>query len=819
MSEQKHPQKLRILRLLAVGIIVLVALGLATFLVFAVTLPEPADIEARFVLESTKIYDRTGEVVLYDIYEEERRTVIAFEEIPTHVKQATIAIEDQNFYEHVGIDLKAIVRAFLSNLRSERTQGGSTITQQFIKNSILSPERTLIRKVKEAILALELERRYEKDEILGFYLNQIAYGSNAYGVESASQTFFEKPARELTLPEAALLAALPKAPTYYSPYGSHVDELVGRKNLVLDRMSELGFITPEQAVEAKEVELEFSQARTGIKAPHFVFYIQELLEEKYGPDFLAQQGLKIITTVDWDLQEKAETIVREQAAINQPRGAFNAALVAVDPKTGQILSMVGSRDFFEESLPAGCTPGVNCRFEPHVNVAVRERQPGSAFKPFVYATAFEKGYTDNTILFDLFTEFNASCSPGGTPSRSGVQCYHPRNFDGTFRGPINIRTALANSINVPAVKALYLAGIDNVIRTAQDVGISTFRDRDRYGLSLVLGGAEVQLVELTGAYGVLANDGTRNPVVGILRIEDKEGNVLEEFKEQPVRVMDSQVTRMVTDILSDNQARSLVFGINNRLNFANRQVAAKTGTTNDFRDGWTFGYTPNIAVGVWAGNNDNRPVTGAEPGISLAGPIWRSFLEEAFEQEDKDGNKKFPAEGFSSPDPRPRNKAILNGEYVVDGEVHTILHYVAKDDPLGPVPSNKDPLYTNWEAPVRGWFGGAVEGEGQGGPVVITSPSSGAILGGGPFVVRAQNNAPNEVERVEFYLNSNLIQTFSGGSEVYELQFPPLPEPGSYQITARSYFTDTERGATDSSVTVQVVGAEGILPQTLGVRR
>lgn len=793
----------RLLQLFVVGVIVVVALGLTTFLVFAVTLPEPTDVANRFVLESTKIYDRTGEVVLYDIYEEERRTVIPFEEIPAHTKQAAIAIEDHNFYEHPGIDIKAIVRALVSNVRTgdPTGQGGSTITQQFIKNSILSPEPSYIRKVKEAILALELERRYEKDEILGFYLNQIAYGSNAYGIESAAQTFFEKPASELTLPESALLAALPKAPTYFSPYGSHIEELMQRKNLVLRRMHELGYISEEEMKEAQETELAFSSSRTGIRAPHFVFYIQEQLERKYGPDFLAQQGLRIITTLDWELQERAEEIAAERAQANTGLNAFNVALVATDPQTGQILSMVGSRDYFADPLPEGCTPGVNCRFEPNVNVAIRERQPGSAFKPFVYATAFERGYTDNTTLFDVFTEFNTSCSPGGSPLVGGTECYHPRNFDGIFRGPLNIRTALANSINVPAVKALYLAGIDNVIRTAEDVGISTFDQRDRYGLSLVLGGAEVKLTELTSGYGVLANEGVRNPLTGILRIEDNDGNVIEEFTEQPVRVMDAQITRMISDILSDNQARTLVFGPNNRLAFASRDVAAKTGSTNDFRDGWTFGYTPNLAVGVWAGNNNNEAMFNA-PGVSVSGPLWRAFLEEAFSQKDEEGNPKFPAEAFVAPDPRPREKPVLNGEYRINGEVHTILHYVDKSDPLGPPPTNKDPMYRNWEAAVQRWAGNNLPSQGQSGPIIITAPPNNTSVEGS-FTVRAAATNPGEIERVEFYLDGTLIDARSGGSQNYEVTYP-APGPGEHQVRVRAIFEDGERSPQETSIIIRV---------------
>ena len=661
------------------------------FIVFSRDLPSPDQIEDRFISQSTKIYDRTGKVILYDIFGEEKRTVIPFEEIPETVKQATIAIEDQNFYTHPGIDFKAIIRAGLEALKGERLRGASTITQQFVKNSILSPERTITRKVKEIILALELERRYSKDEILGFYLNQIPYGSNAYGVEAAARTFFAKEAKDLTLAESALLAALPQAPSYYSPYGSHPEELKARQELVLEHMVNLNFVSPEEAEEARRERLNFSETRTGINAPHFVFYVRDMLEEMYGEDYLARAGLKIITTLDWDLQQLAEKAVAEGAQRNEARGGYNAALVAIDPKTGQILSMVGSRDFNLEPIPAGCTPGLSCKFEPYVNVTTSSRQPGSSIKPFIYATAFKKGFTDRTVLFDVPTEFNSFCSPQHVPlvADPNVECYHPRNYDGRFRGPVSLRTALANSINVPSVKLLHLAGVDDSINTAQDMGITTLGDRSRFGLSLVLGGGEVRLLELTAAYGVFATEGVRHPTTAILRIEDSQGKVIFEPNGEPSQVMDAEVTRLISNILSDNEARQPIFGPASSLYFKDRPVAAKTGTTNEFRDGWTLGYTPSLAVGIWAGNNDNTPLD-QEPGAMVAAPIWREFLLGAFEA------LKMPVESFTPPVPKISENPVLNGEYAPQGETHTILHYLNKSDSL----------YSNWEAAVRSWIGG-----------------------------------------------------------------------------------------------------------------
>jgi membrane peptidoglycan carboxypeptidase len=507
----------------------------------------------------------------------------------------------------------------------------------------------------------------------------------------------------------------------------------------------------------------------------------------------------VITSLDWELQELAETAVREGAERNQAGGAFNASLVAMDPRTGEVLSMVGSRDYFLDPLPEGCRPGINCKFEPHVNVAIRDRQPGSSFKPFVYATAFEKGYTDKTMLFDLFTEFNPLCSSGGTPRDRGAICYHPQNFDSKFRGPVTLRQALANSLNVPSVKTLYLAGVDDSIDTAQDMGITTLEDRERFGLALVLGGGEVKLLDMAASYSTFATEGMRHPVRPILRIEDKNGKVIEEFEpEEPVRVLDVEIARQVTDILSDNEARIPIFGPNNPLQFADREVAAKTGTTNEFRDGWTMGYTPSLAVGVWAGNNDNSSIR-REPGSAIAAPIWREFLLGAFEK------KQMPPEGFASPQPVEREKPVLNGQYRVNGDVHTILHYVDREDPLGPPPDSKDPLYDNWEASVRQWSGDRVDDEG--GIIVITSPDSGDEVDESFSVAVRVNIPPEEIVSVEFYFGETLVATAEGGDDSFrtEISVPPGTTPGVYQVRAR-VFTAGVPDPYETSVSVQVGG-------------
>ena len=675
---------------------------LLIFVVFARHLPDPSNLEDRTITQSTKIYDRTGKVILYDIHGEERRTIVPFNEIPQVVKDATIVSEDKDFYKHKGLDFRAIVRAMWLNLTSDSLQGGSTITQQFVKKSILSDERTWTRKIKEAILALELERRYSKDEILNFYLNQIPYGINAYGIEAAAQTYFSKKAAGLTLAESALLASLIRAPSYYSPYGEHKSELVQRQHAVLDHMVKLNYISNREAERSKKEELVFSKIRSSISAPHFVFYVKGLLEERYGEDYVERAGLKIITTLDWDLQVIAEEVAATGAERNDKVGAHNAALVALDPKTGQILAMVGSRDYFKDPVPEGCETGVNCKFEGNVNVVTRLRQPGSAFKPFVYATAFKKGYTDKTILFDIPTQFDTGCNALGQPQSPEVKCYAPRNFDFKFRGPVTARQALANSLNVPSVQFLYLAGVEDSINTAEDLGISTLKDRSRFGLSLVLGGGEVKLLELASAFGVLATEGVQHPHTSILRIEDGKGNVLEEFKDEPAQVLDSEIARLVSSILSDNNARIPIFGARSPLFFEGRPVAAKTGTTNEFRDGWTLGYTPSLVAGVWVGNNDNTPIK-QEPGVYVAAPIWRDFMVRAFDK------LNLAPESFTPPQVKEVSKPILNGEHIVNSEIHSTLYYINRSDPTGPAPSNPyaDPMFNNWEAAVRAWFGAA----------------------------------------------------------------------------------------------------------------
>lgn len=712
---KRKPSRLRTIKNFFITIFTLAIIGLVflvvIFIYYAGQVPDPSAITARRVSESTKIYDRTGEILLYDIHGEEKRTIISWEQIPETIKKATLASEDSDFYAHKGMDFLAIARALYKDIiHLSAAQGGSTITQQLVKSSLLGQEKTLARKIKEAVLSIQVERKLTKDQIFWMYLNQIPYGSNAYGIEAASQTFFGKPARDLTLAEAALLAGLPKAPSYYSPhYGSHFSELIARRNNILERMKNLGMIDQNQYQLAVSEVPRIIPPQKNIPAPHFVIMVKEYLIKRYGEDMIENGGLKVITTLDTKLQKIAEDVVEKYGEINTEKfKANNAAFVAADPKTGQILAMVGSKNYFGEPEPEGCMPGStgnnSCKFEGNFNVALGFRQPGSAFKPFAYSAAFQKGFTDSTIVFDVPTEFNPNCDSSSRQKKdeTGQDCYHPQNYDGMFRGPVTMRQALGQSLNVPSVQVLYLAGIDNAINLAHKMGITTLNDRSRYGLSLVLGGGEVRLVDMVAAYGVFANDGIRVHQNFIQKVVAGNGTVLEEYKKEEESILEPQVARLVSDVLSDNNTRGPVFGYNSPLYFPDRQVAAKTGTTQENRDGWLIGYTPSLVVGVWTGNNNNDSMTKQGAGLSAAGPMWNEFMRRALENS--------PPERFIEPDPIMTDKIILNGNYHGPDGIHTILYYVDKNGPIGPSPLNpdSDPQFKNWENAVQSWLGAAI---------------------------------------------------------------------------------------------------------------
>jgi len=597
------------------GLVVLMIIGVVVLSYIAYTLPSPEKI-VRQEGFSTKILDRNG-VVLYDIYQDQKREPVKFEDVPDYLKEATIAIEDKNFYKHEGFDLLGIIRGFSKIFTQGRAEGGSTLTQQLVKNVLLTSERSILRKVKEFVLAIQIEKKYSKDQILLMYLNEAPYGGTSWGVQSASEAYFGKSVKDLNLIESAILAGLPQRPSYYSPYSSNPEAYKGRTRDVLRRMREDGYITSEQETEAVEMldSIKFAGKGGNFKAPHFVQYVQSILEEKYGPAIIEQGGYTVTTTLDWNIQEEAQNIVSEEIKKVENLKITNGAAVAIDPQTGEILAMVGSKDFTASD------------YDGQVNVTMSLRQPGSAFKPFTYVTAFKKYYTPSTMIMDVPTEF---------PAGIGQPIYKPVNYDGKYRGPIQLRYALANSINVPAVKLLAMVGIKDVLKTAYDLGINSLEPTNetlsRVGLSLTLGGGEVRLLELTSAYGAFVNKGFRIDPLSILKIEDKNGKVIEENKPMKgKRVLTEEEAFLIADILSDNQARSMVFGENSLLNIKGRQIAVKTGTTNDKRDNWAIGGNSQVIVGTWVGNNDNSPMKEVASGISGASPIWRKILLKALD--------------------------------------------------------------------------------------------------------------------------------------------------------------------------------------------
>jgi len=801
-------------------------LVVGTFVYFLKDLPSSGKINKRFIAESTKIYDRTGNTILYDIHGEEKRTQIDFKEMPEVIKYATISLEDQSFYSHYGIKLTSIIRAILADvLKRGAAQGGSTITQQFIKNSILTNEKTFTRKIKEVILSIELELNFSKDDILGMYLNEIPYGSNAYGIEAAATTFFNKKARDLSLDEAALLAGLPKAPSYYSPYGLHTDELKIRQEIALNEMADLGYITKEQATEAKKIDVlkKISRFAEKIEAPHFVMYVKDYLESKYGAQAVEQQGLKVYTTLDWDKQQIAERVVREGALNNVKYKAENAALVAMNPKNGQILAMVGSKDYFDTTI------------DGQVNVAIRDRQPGSSFKPYVYLKAFEKGYTPETYLWDVDTNFSTDTGKD----------YNPKNYDGKNRGPIKIKEALAMSLNVPAVETLYLVGVNESVALAKKLGITTLNKPQDYGLSLVLGGGEVKLLDHVSAFGSIANNGIAHKKVSILKIEDAKGNIIEEYKDNPgEKIIEEKYIAMLDHVMSTNSYRAPVFGNNSPLAFSDRPGAAKTGTTNEWRDGWTIGFTPSLAVGVWAGNNDNRIMAPGADGIFVAAPIWRAFMNEVLKNYNIEDFPKYDKEASKT------GKPILDGDIKFEEKIevceipgeknkyclansacpnklrdekkfftgHSILWYVNKDYPQGGAPEKpeNDPQFKNWEKAVKKWAEDQKDIKDTPAPeneckssdfenykpsINITSPTNGSTVSiSTPLSISISSSSEYGLNSIKLFVDGNEVASSGDNSFSYSYSIPI----GKTDLDIEARITDKANFSASDSISVNV---------------
>jgi len=605
------------------------------------TLPDPNQLITRQPILTTKIFDRHGEL-LYKIYRQENRTLVDLKDIPPSLIKATIAIEDTEFYSHHGFSIKGIVRAIIRDVGGGRLYGGSTITQQLVKNTLLSPEKTLLRKIKEIILALLVETKFTKDQILQMYLNEVGFGGAAYGVEEAAQTYFGKSVKDLDLAESALLAGLPASPTQYSPFGPHPEKAKERQSLVLQRMLQEKFINNEEKKRAENEELHFNQMKNEIKAPHFVMSIKEMLVQQFGEQFVEQGGLQVTTSLDINLQNQAQEIVRAEIEKLKSLKISNGAALVTNPATGEILAMVGSQNYFDVAN------------DGNVNVTTRPRQPGSSIKPVMYSLALESGFTPATIIPDTPITYQVAGQPP----------YSPKNYDRQFHGNVTLRRALASSYNVPAVKVLSALGVDKMIKRGTDMGITTWEDPTRFGLSLTLGGGEVKMVDLAVAYGTLANQGKRVDLNPILEIKNSKGEILESntqpIMRNPKLVFSPGVAFLLTDILADNNARTPAFGPHSWLNIDNHpHVAVKTGTTQNMRDNWTIGYTPDFLTAVWVGNNDNSPMSYVASGITGASPIWNKIMTNLL--------KDTPDKEFPIPEGIIRAKVCGKEEYFITG--------------------------------------------------------------------------------------------------------------------------------------------------------
>jgi len=608
------------------------------FAYFSRELPNPNQLLERSFELSTRFYDRNDKL-LYEVYGDKNRTLIKLSEVSPNVAHATLSVEDSEFYLHKGYSIKGIIRALKNTIFGGDLQGGSTITQQAIKNTLLTQERTVVRKIKELILSLQLENRYTKDEILQMYLNESPYGGLNYGIYSAAKAYFNKDPKDLTISESAYLAGLTQSPSYYSQFGSNPEAGIERRNYVLYLMNERGwvdgdgkrhYLSDEDYENAKNEVLNFDTAKIPLEAPHFTYYVKQYLVEILGQEAVEMGGLKVKTTLDLDTQKLAQEIVADEISASENLNVYNGSMVVIDPKDGGILAMVGSKGYNLDPYPKDCVSGGtgenSCKFDPYVNVALAKRQPGSAIKPITYATMLSQGYTAAYPLVDVPTKFE-----GSSPDRP----YEPVNYDGKFRGVMSLRKSLGNSLNIPAVKALKIVGIDNMIDQAEKMGIKTFTDRERYGLALTLGGGETRLLELTGAFSVFAAKGVYKEPNPIIEVTNQKGDIVYKPSLVERRALSEEVAFIISDILSDDGARSDAFGAGSLLNVPGRQVAVKTGTTDDKRDNYAIGFTPSVVVGVWVGNSNNEKMNPyIASGISGATPVWRRFMMEYLEGKD-----------------------------------------------------------------------------------------------------------------------------------------------------------------------------------------
>ncbi|OGM21994.1 hypothetical protein A2863_03165 [Candidatus Woesebacteria bacterium RIFCSPHIGHO2_01_FULL_38_9b] len=828
----------RLVNLARFAFLGVVILFIGSFLILplmAFNLPSPDKVVRREGF-STKIMDRNGEA-LYDIFAEQKRTPTELSNIPQDLKNATIAIEDKNFYTHQGFDPAGMLRGFTRIFTRGYAQGGSTLTQQLVKNVLLTPERSVWRKVREFVLAIQIERKYSKDEILQMYLNEAPYGGTAWGVESASETYFGKSVKDLDLIESAILAGLPQRPSVYSPYSSEPEAYKNRTKQVLRRMRDDGYINKDQDEQAlKDLEnVKFQEKGASFKAPHFVQYVQKILEERYGERVVELGGLRVTTTLDLDLQEKAQDIVKEEIDKVKNLKISNGAAVVLDPQTGEILAMIGSRGFNDPDI------------DGQVNVTVSLNQPGSAIKPITYVTAFKKGYSPATLLMDTPTEF-----PGGT----GQPTYNPVNYDGKFRGNIQVRYALGNSVNIPAVKMLSMVGVKDMLTTAYDLGLTTLEPNketlSRVGLAVTLGGGDVRLLELTGAYASFMNWGFRIDPIALLKVEDSNGKVLEQVRpDKGRRVLTPEQAYLIFDVLSDNEARTAVFGPNSQLFIPGRQVAVKTGTTNDRRDNWTIGGNQYGVVGVWVGNNDNTEMLQVASGVTGASPIWRKIILEVLNGKPNtsievpggivtaavdsiSGNAAH--DGFPS-----RIEKFIAGTEPTDDKVHVKLKVCKSDSKLA-TPSDiaagnydekeyfvfkeEDPVskdgMNRWQAGIDSWLAGQSENKyhppseycGTQNPVNVEfiNPKEHDSNLPNTFNIKISADSTNDIVQIELEVDDNKVRTFI--KPPYEHQVDLAN--GVYTLRAKA--RDSSGKESDRKITIGVgVNWDSILSPTPGL--
>ena len=822
----KSRNLVKLAKLAFIGAILLIILFFVGIPLLSLTLPSPDKI-VRTQGYSTQIMDRGG-AILYDVYANQNRTPENLADIPLYLRQATISIEDKNFYSHSGFDFLGMLRGFSRIFTTGRAEGGSTLTQQLVKNTLLTDDRTIPRKIKEFVLSLEIEKKYNKDQILQMYLNEVPYGGTAWGVGAAAQTYFGKDVKDLNLIECAILAGMPQSPSTYSPYSATPKAYIGRTTDVLRRMREDGHITAaqEKSAVAALSSVTFQPRGAGFKAPHFVQYVEKILEDRYGQAAVEQGGLKVTTTLDLDLQNQAQKIVSDEIAKVISQHITNGAAVVLNPETGEILAMVGSKDFDEPNIG-------------QYNVVTALRQPGSSFKPFTYVTAFKKGYTASTLLMDVSTTF-----PGGANNPD----YIPVNYDNKFVGPIQVRYALGNSRNIPAVKMLAMIGIKDVLQTATDLGITTLPPTqdtlNHVGLSLTLGGGEVRLIDMADAYSAFVNKGMRIDPVAILKVTDANGKVLEDNHPQKGKqVLTEQQAYLIDSILSDNVARTAEFGANSYLNVTGLNVMVKTGTTNDKRDNWTIGGNDNAMVGVWVGNNDNTPMLNVASGISGASPIWHQIIIAALAKKPKlsfnipgniitaqvDSVSGYAAhDNFASrsemfikgtepagPDPVHVNLKVCksdgnlaNPSDVASGNYDTKEYFIFKEEDPTAAPGKPN----KWQEGILNWLNTQGDSKyhpptnycGTSNPLAIefVSPTDQTSkMPTGEYTVTYSVNSTSAITQSDLKLNDSQICSFSNGTNNYSCKVN-FPGSGVYLLKAEA--SDAGGHNSDRVITVGV---------------